>query len=474
MTGSNEAMEIGDNTTPRLPEGSLEELRAQLQMTRKENEEMKKILSSLQDQFASVFLSYTRSQNNEIALANVIKEREKYEPKPSSSLTGKKRKRGQPLDPQLRAIIGEQLQKQNKSWKELCDDYSVSESTVARISRELREEEENEKNEKLGRPTKPCKKKQKRGPCFKIDSASMLFLFEMLEENNGLTLKQLVNLLREKRGLEVSKSTVARALSDASINWKETVEIPINWNEPSILEARMKYVCLILPRYISREKIYLDECSWNLKLSRKKGRALEGTKATVSVLPKGPNLTMLVLISRSKVIYYKFVISNNKKRGVNADDFRLFLIDIGPKRSKESLLILDNAKIHHANSVEENYRALQSMYGIETEFLPPYSPFLNPVELLFSKIKNHVRRESFANIDELRAKIEEAIEMVTAEDLEGFYRHVDRYQGYAATGLPFIGRPLSPTLDSLTAYSPSSTSSTPSLPLLKHQENSPA
>ncbi len=65
-----------------------------------------------------------------------------------------------------------------------------------------------------------------------------------------------------------------------------------------------------------------------------------------------------------------------------------------------SVLLLDNARIHHGNDIK-NY--LESK-GCEMLFVPPYSPWFNPIELLFSIVKRRYYttqtiEDSFDNID---------------------------------------------------------------------------
>ncbi|CAG8845203.1 30121_t:CDS:2, partial [Gigaspora margarita] len=49
-----------------------------------------------------------------------------------------------------------------------------------------------------------------------------------------------------------------------------------------------------------------------------------------------------------------------------------------------SVLILNNARIHHDDGLLEYLNA----FSVRVEFLPPYSTDLNPIELAFSIIKN--------------------------------------------------------------------------------------
>ena len=48
-----------------------------------------------------------------------------------------------------------------------------------------------------------------------------------------------------------------------------------------------------------------------------------------------------------------------------------------------SIVLLDNVSIHHTGKTEELIHSV----GALVHFIPPYSPDLNPIEELFSKVK---------------------------------------------------------------------------------------
>ena len=54
-----------------------------------------------------------------------------------------------------------------------------------------------------------------------------------------------------------------------------------------------------------------------------------------------------------------------------------------------SIIVLDNAKIYHNENLIEYLQA----FGIHVEFLPPYSPDLNLIELAFSVIKSFLKKD---------------------------------------------------------------------------------
>ena len=92
---------------------------------------------------------------------------------------------------------------------------------------------------------------------------------------------------------------------------------------------------------------------------------------------------------------------------------------------KEILLILDNAKIHHANDV----KIASKILNIELMYLPEYSPDLNPIEDLWKIIKSKVYLADYNNLDELMWIVtEEFYEHVTSSSLyEGWIDEFMRY-----------------------------------------------
>ena len=61
---------------------------------------------------------------------------------------------------------------------------------------------------------------------------------------------------------------------------------------------------------------------------------------------------------------------------------------MNPYPSPNSIIVLDNTKIHHDEGLIEYLQA----FGIRVEFLSPYSPNLNPIETSFSVMKSFLKR----------------------------------------------------------------------------------
>ena len=79
----------------------------------------------------------------------------------------------------------------------------------------------------------------------------------------------------------------------------------------------------------------------------------------------------------------------------NADSFRKFIKKMLRKAEtdKKILLVLDNARFHHAKINREFLKSVKDR--IELLFLPPYSPDLNPIESFWKKTRRNVTHNRY-------------------------------------------------------------------------------
>jgi transposase len=104
-----------------------------------------------------------------------------------------------------------------------------------------------------------------------------------------------------------------------------------------------------------------------------------------------------------------------------------FLIHVMYVLDKHSLkgcnLVIDNAPIHKPEKTTEE----ANKRGYRIIYLPPYSPFSNPIEEFWAKVKILVRRFPMTDRDNLVASIREAAEKVTPEDCQDWVRHPESF-----------------------------------------------
>lgn len=83
------------------------------------------------------------------------------------------------------------------------------------------------------------------------------------------------------------------------------------------------------------------------------------------------------------LLYYETTVGANNAERLNR--FIANLLKLEVFRTKSHVLIMDNAPIHNADKIKSVIEA-QSIHH-QLKFLPPYSPQLNPIELMFSSLE---------------------------------------------------------------------------------------
>lgn len=94
-----------------------------------------------------------------------------------------------------------------------------------------------------------------------------------------------------------------------------------------------------------------------------------------------------------------------------------------PQLKPGDIVLWDNARIHQALDLVEQIEAL----GASVKPLPRYSPELNPIELMWSKLKHLVKKACADTAEALMGAVEAATERVCACDAEGWFAHCGFY-----------------------------------------------
>ena len=101
----------------------------------------------------------------------------------------------------------------------------------------------------------------------------------------------------------------------------------------------------------------------------------------------------------------------------NSETFREFLEEIRRDRPR-LFMVLDNASYHKSKAVRAY---VESVGGdVELEFLPPYTPQLNPVETVWRDLKRRLAGRFFRSLDELKAAITAILEREMGNRLKGY------------------------------------------------------
>jgi transposase len=222
----------------------------------------------------------------------------------------------------------------------------------------------------------------------------------------------------------VGKSTINRAISSFNYTLKRLSLIPKKRNEPINIEWRFNYASWFTP--LSQQSVdffFLDELGFNVSMRRRRGRSLSGKRAVLTVPAiRNRNISVCCAISRHGTFLYK-----KQDRPFNTETFSEFidelLVKFDVEKISNAVLVLDNVQFHKSQVV----RAKVEESSHELAFLPPYSPFLNPIENMFSQWKDKVGRGCPNNEEELLSLIDSSFLEISKEDCGNYYENMLGY-----------------------------------------------
>jgi transposase len=162
--------------------------------------------------------------------------------------------------------------------------------------------------------------------------------------------------------------------------------------------------------------IFIDETWARTNMTRLRGRAPRGQRL-VDKAPHGHwKTTSLIAALGVGGIRCSTVVDG----AINSDVFRAFVEQVlAPELKPGDVVILDNLSSHKS----EHARTLIESRGAELVFLPPYSPDLNPIEMVFSKIKQLLRSLGCRTKDALWRAMQSVLDAVTPTDALNCFRH---------------------------------------------------
>ena len=168
--------------------------------------------------------------------------------------------------------------------------------------------------------------------------------------------------------------------------------------------------------------VFIDETWVKTNMTRTHGRCARG-KRLVAKVPHGHWRTLTFLAAlRSDRIDAPCVIDGP----INGRSFlayvQQFLI---PTLKPGDIVIMDNLGSHKGKAVRQAIRKA----GAHLLFLPPYSPDLNPIEQMFSKLKALLRKADERSIDATWKRIGSLLDCFSPDECINYLLN----SGYAPT-----------------------------------------
>ena len=168
---------------------------------------------------------------------------------------------------------------------------------------------------------------------------------------------------------------------------------------------------------------FVDETWASTNMTPTRGRAPRGQRC-IGHAPHGHwHTTTFLCALRRKGLTAPLVING----AINGEVFLAWVEQfLGPMLKKGDIVVMDNLSAHKVSGVREAIEAR----GAKLLYLPPYSPDFNPIEQVFSKLKEMLRRASARTVEALWTAISELLDAFSPAQCRNYFRHC----GYGRSG----------------------------------------
>lgn len=169
-------------------------------------------------------------------------------------------------------------------------------------------------------------------------------------------------------------------------------------------------------RHIVEHLKFIDESGAHLGLTRLYGRAAPGERVREATPGySGKHYTIVAALSLTEVTA-TWVLEDAMTR----EAFDVYVTQVlSPTLQPGDVVLIDNLNVHKSDTARQAIEA----HGARLEFLPPYSPDLNPIEKCWAKVKTVLRRMKARTWDDLLAALEIAFQAITPEDARAWFAH---------------------------------------------------
>ena len=183
--------------------------------------------------------------------------------------------------------------------------------------------------------------------------------------------------------------------------------------------ARERWRCE-QPQLDPKTLVFIDETGATTKMARLYGRAPIGQRV-VGKAPWGHwKTTTFTCGLRCDGLVAPWVLDG----AMNTLAFETYVEKVlAPTLRPGDIVVMDNLPAHKGERVRE----LIETRGAIRLLLPPYSPDLNPIELVFAKFKTGLRKAAERTVGGLWDRIGQLLDDFTPEECANYFRH----DGYA-------------------------------------------
>ena len=218
---------------------------------------------------------------------------------------------------------------------------------------------------------------------------------------------------RTHLGASCSLMTISRALTELGLPRKKKVPRATEQDSPEV-QAQRREFCAGFAGVDPQRLVFVDECGANTAMTRPYGRAPAGQRVYADTPGHWESVTLtcgMRLAGAMAGLAFP--------GATNTATFETYVADVlTPELKPGDVVLWDNLKPHQS---EEAIEAVEAA-GAHVVPLPPYSPDLNPIEEMFSKVKGALRSAAGRTKEAVYAAFASAWHDVTSENIAGWFQ----------------------------------------------------
>jgi transposase len=238
--------------------------------------------------------------------------------------------------------------------------------------------------------------------------AELTQLADLLGKKVDLTLAE----IREQFGKSCSLVAIYKTVAKIGFVFKKTLRASEQEREDIICQREKwrEFQTEVEPCGL----VFLDESGVKTNMTRLYGRSRKGNRC-YDKTPDGRWETVTVL---SAIRLDGETESIMFEGAVDRKMFEAYIEQIlGPSLRAGDIVVMDNLGPHKSQVAQKFVESQSARYL----FLPAYSPDFNPIENMWSKVKQILRTIKARTQEELFEAVAKALNMVTAEDAQGWF-----------------------------------------------------
>jgi transposase len=203
----------------------------------------------------------------------------------------------------------------------------------------------------------------------------------------------------------------------AAAAWSATQKKSIHATERDTEANRIRRQAFVaeLRTIAPEDLIYLDESGVSTQMARPYARAPRGQRVHATV--PGGNWKMLTILGAMD--HNGMLAAMTVEAATDSDVFFAYLENVlCPKLRPGHVVVMDNLSVHKVDGVRQRIEAT----GARVLYLPPYSPDLNPIEKLWSKLKKGLQNAAARTADALHDAVANLLPTITSRDAKAWFR----------------------------------------------------